>query len=119
MSETKFTPGPWEICKDGACPCKQIWSIPGDFPVATGNGVHIGAVHQHMADAPDLIYASLSDETRKANAALIAAAPDLYAALSDLMENEKFHTMVGGNPNVVEELLSRCYAALAKARGET
>jgi len=116
MSETKFTPGPWEICKDGACPCKQIWSIPGDFPVATGNGVHIGAVHQHMADAPDLIYASLSDETRKANAALIAAAPDLYAALERIVES----VARGTSGDVCQTFdFDDARDALAKARGET
>lgn len=120
MIETRFTPGPWEVCKSGACPCKQIWSIPGDFPVATGNGVHVGAVHTHMADAPDLIYASLSDDVRKANVALIAAAPDLYAALQVAKSHLLTHFGQFGlsGDEIYVAVGTEIDAALAKARGE-
>lgn len=46
------------------------------------------------------------------------AAPDLYEALSNLMENPLFQTAVGGNPNAVERMLDHARSALAKARGE-
>jgi hypothetical protein len=53
-----------------------------------------------------------------ANARLIAAAPELFEALADLMENPQFVVSVGGNPNMVATLLDRARAALAKARGD-
>jgi hypothetical protein len=90
MTETKWTPGPWKQCKNGECTCGIVWSIPGDFPVcAIGGGsifkchaqFPVAVAHTHMADAPDLIYASLPAEQAVANANLMAAAPDLYAAL--------------------------------------
>lgn len=93
--ETKFTRGPWT--SDGSL----VWV-----------GTEVG-LRELLADVD-----GSNHEKAKSNAALIAAAPDLYAALSDLMENEKFHTMVGGNPRVVEALLERCASALKKARGE-
>lgn len=49
---------------------------------------------------------------------LIAAAPDMYEALSDLMENPVFLVSIGGNPNMVDALMDRARAALAKARGQ-
>lgn len=111
MSEPKFSPGPWKACKDSACSCKQIWSIPGDFPVCSADGFHVGVVHEHMADAPDLIYQSVWEETRNANAALITAAPDLYAALSEIVVAAE----MGGYGSPA---LDDAKSALAKARGE-
>lgn len=89
MTEPKWTKGPWEQCKNGNCTCGVVWSIPGDFPVCTIGGrktfechaqFPVAVAHTHMADAPDLIYASLTAEQAVANANLMAAAPDLYEA---------------------------------------
>jgi hypothetical protein len=53
-----------------------------------------------------------------ANINLIAAAPELYEALSDIMENPLFQTAIGGSPNMVERLMDSANAALRKARGQ-
>lgn len=100
MSKTKFTPGPWTAEYDDKW---RHW-----------------VVHAHsMPVNSPLVRLSDFDDEAKHDAALIAAAPDLYEALSDLFENEKFHTAIGGNPIMVDRLIQRVWAALKKARGET
>lgn len=82
---SKFTPGPWEACnaQQGKCTCGQVWSIPGDFPVCTAREPRrpLAAAHQHMADAPDMIYQSITPEECRANALLIAAAPTMFSLI--------------------------------------
>jgi len=64
---TKHTPGPWMAEPPSKTECRPCWSIwPAD---ASGHIAHITQSHR--------------DE---ANAALIAAAPDLLAALRDVMK---------------------------------
>lgn len=60
MSNTKFTPGPWER---GGFTALEIYGVGSD----------------------KLIAEVASGEGRHANAALISAAPDLYAALTHLV----------------------------------
>ena len=98
MSETaesaerkeKFTPGPWEVTCDG-------------------NMV------EHASD--DI--ADLFGENYKANAALIAAAPDMYAALVKAVAD---YGKPGGPWNVPSEpgtWIHSATSALSKARGES
>ena len=85
--DTKFTPGPWKECRNGDCTCGHVWSIPGDFPVCTVQVPRepIAVAHENMADAPDIIYQSITPEMCAANARLIAAAPDLHDSIRDLL----------------------------------
>lgn len=73
-----FTPGPWRECgqdRDG-CSCGQIWSTTADYHLAT----------TEMNNETGFI----SPETRKANASLIAYAPELYEYASSLeAENQR------------------------------
>lgn len=68
---TKFTPGPWEAKppKFGAA----ITIYKGDFPIATTCSNTAPATMQAHRDG-----------TVKANAVLIAAAPDMFAALDSI-----------------------------------
>lgn len=83
--ETKFTKGPWEVYRHTA-----IYK-DGQCIANMGNG--------HL-------------EQMRANAALIAAAPDLYAAC-ELVIKAYGHLDELTNPHV-----QACRAALSKARGE-
>lgn len=82
------TPGPWRACKDGSCSCGHVWSIPGDFPVCSAlneKNIAVAVAHEHMADDPETIYQSITPEMCAANARLIAAAPALLDAASNLI----------------------------------
>ena len=110
MSETKFTPGPWRISR-----------------------------HGELVEIPEIsgILLCAGNATANANAALIAAAPDLYAVVEryvDYLESELFHLgppqeghICGPEGNCDADCEIRYYlqrdleqarAALAKARGE-
>ena len=92
--ETKWTPGPWVVERN-----KRTW---GWVDVA-GPSLAVGGPTQ----ATDL---TLADEvTRVAEARLIAAAPDLYAAL------EMAHLWLDFDGRFDMQVIN---AALAKARGE-
>lgn len=70
MSETRFTPGPWK---------SDFWGVVWRDPFKDSDG---RIIHQPVCDAT--VPASLGLEERKANAHLIAAAPEMYAALNAL-----------------------------------
>ena len=76
---TTHSPLPWEGC-NAECSCGQVWSIPGDFPVCTATKTGC-VVHEHMADAPDIIYQSISPELKQANAAFIVKAVNAHDEL--------------------------------------
>ncbi len=98
MSETKFTPGPWAKDKYG-----QLKNPDGNPVDVWGCGLSI---------------ASRSTET-EANAALIAAAPDLYAALEELDEVFCTQADTRDERTRARKALIAARAALAKARGES
>lgn len=104
--EVKWTPGPWSA--DG--PDGQ--DIHGAR--VNGNAEYLALVFGNAYDDNKLV---MTDETR-ANARLIAAAPELYEALRDFFENPDFICTVGGNPIRVQAMLARATLALRKARGE-
>ena len=114
MSEMKFTPGPWHYGDEDE-------SVLGVHYVDVHAGEYCTDTYRCIASAEGAFrngdFQPLDEESR-ANACLIAAAPELYAALSDIMENPQFQTAIGGNPIRVEELMIRAASALAKARGE-
>ncbi len=109
MTETKWTPGPWQASLD---------NIRGNAWYQDIDGA-IGQPDEHIGLAKVVVVIDGEDYRQgRANAHLIAAAPDLYEALSNFLENEKFQVGVGGNPNAVEKMLAQARAAIAKARGE-
>jgi len=74
------TPGPWVACgsKRGGCSCGQVWSTAVDMPVATANGI--------WGDDLAHPYGEIPAAHKLANSRLIAAAPDLLAALKPFAE---------------------------------
>lgn len=96
MSEPKFTPGPWTVRFDHdniGYPCYFIHGFSGD--------------------------AKRDVALHTANANMIAAAPDLYAALemllADIEEYQRINQLGGENNHA--QVLAR--AALAKAEGRS
>ena len=94
---TKFTPGPWAV-------------RPGFPPRGKGPlGWEVGAQDFPCVCTNYLYYAADDEEASQANARLIAAAPDMYAALQLFI--------IGANVSYVTALeIAR--AAIAKADGE-
>lgn len=86
MAEPKFSPGPWRWTND-----KYL----------AGEGGQLLIRASFMTNDVDML--------------LIAAAPDLYAALDDLLDYR------GGAESALEDdhVVDRAKAALAKARGES
>lgn len=113
MTDTKFTPGPWET-----------------FPAANYNGFAIApkgvlptlaAVERPKGIANTInITAFNFPGATEANAHLIAAAPELYAALEAAIEEiNHLRKFAGDNGAMIDDTdFVEGIAALAKARGE-
>lgn len=108
MSETNFTPGPWE--------CVPIVEPPSDLAMVGADGVAIGTILE--ADGTRSVCFDIPD------AYLIAAAPDLYAALHAAADS--LRESLDADPgrgrvwrSVQEARLKNALDALAKARGES
>ena len=113
MTETKFTPGPWEIG-----PNTNIYepALPGirdrleslGLPV-TFEALSVGKDEGQMALVP-------LDESNAANAHLIAAAPEMYgeceASLAFLEDDSR-------SPRRRAAMIRSLKATLAKARGDS
>lgn len=105
MSEAKFTPSPWV----------SYWRTSESDEADCGVFHEARPGHAHaIARCPKYV----KEETWKANGALIAAAPDLYAALVGVMElgccsDEGICGIEQSNT------WNNARAALAKARGES
>lgn len=97
----EHTKGPWEIAS-WPDPPLQIWSSPAD----TGG--------QFIA----YVYARRDVEAR-ANARLIAAAPDLLAAADELLAQLAYYCSPLDLPQEVNDAENRLQAAVAKARAGT
>ena len=113
MTETKFTPGPWEA-HDG-----QIWETYPDiddqwrFKKVLADIRHNTGWPKHQ-----------KIEGSEANAHLIAAAPELYAALEWYAEQSRLARSIYSEGDEGRHALAsdggeKALAALAKARGET
>lgn len=69
--QVRFTPGPWQAARSDPAEEADVWWI------CTGYGNH----HTEIATVP-----GGCNPHHEANAALIAAAPDLYEALRELVD---------------------------------
>ena len=98
----KFTPGPWEIIGQFE---DRIYHEPSDTVVA--QAWYPGASNKSPSPA----------DTMKANARLIAAAPDMYEALKEIARADTIAHSTGKYSLVVESCAESARAALAKADG--
>jgi hypothetical protein len=101
------TPGPWRSEGPDEDPYGEI----GVF--ADAGSRLVCELWQDDAPVPDF------NAEQRANARLIAAAPDLLAALKALTQDSRFNLVIGGNPNAVDALVKQVDEAIAKAEGRT
>lgn len=115
-SLTKFTPGPWRTDKAPFLGEAYEVRTPGACIATVGN---LGATSDHAPTAKRW------KAENKANAHLMAAAPDMYEALQQMAARLRRDADVyrkGGDPgvwNVMTRVAEMADAALAKARGES
>ena len=101
MREAMFTKGPWAL---------QEGCYPGFIEIQCGNTMSISIV----TSATDIALEQFIE--REANARLIAAAPELYEALTQLIDDLSNTDEEGLFEH--SETVIRCRLALSKARGE-
>lgn len=106
MAETKFTPGPWAYRPREFDDWGLVRGGPDGFPVAQARAGRM------MIDGEDNEHRRKGTDPYGANAHLIAAAPDLFKALEDMLP------AFVANFTYDDERAVRAFAALAKARGE-
>jgi hypothetical protein len=103
VNETKWTPGPWVV--EGTA------------------SATVAARHDGAAEIAEVIATgSMTHGERRANAHLIAAAPDLYAALADLLScasDRSWAHITSGPCRCKGCSIDRAEAALSRARGES
>ena len=104
--KSKHTPGPWRAIKRGA-DCDFIFNIATkDNPRSIANVIDAGTTEQINQ------YEKENGE-QAANARLIAAAPELLAALESC--SDALNTEAGG---LYKARIDQARAAIAKAKGE-
>lgn len=110
MSNKNWTPGPWEICNTA-----DIFT-----PLGATNAEGIEAVSTDGWHIADCDMGSMTLDEVRANAHLIAAAPDLYDALAEALAD--YDNWAAHEDNYPHEHLvvwaEKARAAIAKARGE-
>lgn len=100
MSETKWTPGPWRVDY-------QNEDNPDDERLAVFSAAY-------SDETPGICAGTKAWPLIREDADLIAAAPDLYAALESAESVLTHH----GFPDNAQSVLAAARAALRKARGE-
>lgn len=115
MSEAKFTPGPWRRVDDAQGTCGLMDPAHNGRAVAWFSSAHmpakgyVGEV-EHEVGRPQ----------REANVNLVAAAPDMYAALADFIEYERLMDEDRHTAGMLKYagMREKAIKAVAKARGE-
>ena len=112
MSDTKFTPGPWVI-ENGFDVFGPLGGESGDGIACDSNdGWQIAEVGDYLTTVNGELV-QLGFGPQRANLALIAAAPELYGALTEIMALESRDRIMP-----MGDEWGRARSALAKARGE-
>jgi hypothetical protein len=88
MSIVKHSPGPWKLCTNEQ---DQAFHIIGadSLPVASPNTIlsNDRAEWSNKKVSPKALWESVANERERANAKLIAAAPDLLCVLKELEDS--------------------------------
>ena len=108
MSKPKFTPGPWKAGKN-ACMTTVLDGHEGKTIYPKGSSYHIAWANAENSNG------DLDIETALANAALIAAAPEMYKLLAQILKYEP----KGVSLNFFDRMNPKIANVLRKARGES
>lgn len=108
MSETKFTPGPWDLFEVGnkikhLCPAKDgtsLLTVSLEYITDDNEATYFGSVYN------------------PADAHLIAAAPDMYKALERIEPIIEVLAMFSPDHESSGSIAAAVKSAIAKARGE-
>lgn len=101
MTQAKYTSGPWRF--KGFDP--EFNTVPVINSGSYDLGVHFLGTH------------GLTNEEKEANAHLIAAAPDLFDALQNIMNGITSGAIKTDYDEVMENAVIRAHKAIAKAKG--
>lgn len=110
MSEQpKFTPGPWKIRNGFDGESYEVYpaKVNGESKPNIGVWAELATVNKHPQPG----------STGKANARLIAAAPDMYEALEALQKANGANDFNGWHDSFAPAI-EKARAALTKARGQ-
>lgn len=107
MTQSKHTPGPWEVHSNNSG-----WS--GNQALGSRETTYIINRHKRGVHLSDEMH---PNEEQQANAALIAAAPDLLEALKNLRA-EVTEYFCGTRPKFLDPAMSKAFCAIAKAEGK-
>ena len=114
MSDTRWTPGPWEWLED---------RFNGGFSGLFANDEPVlYPQRRNDGDEGDAWFGTDEDyygETtlKEPDAHLIAAAPDLYEALTQCLALAELQ--YGNMDDIASHVFGKCHTALAKARGKS
>lgn len=115
MSEAKFTKGPWAVYKytDGASVvgCDGNAHVDIESLAIRPNWMNEGYSHW---DESDDNYREIGIDEQMANAHLIAAAPEMYEMLQEMIDQYDYE----GCTEYEYRLINSARELLAKARGE-
>ena len=126
---SNYTPGPWKACNDGDCGCGFVsanghpicqvtsgdWGDEYPSIRLVGNGTLDSRAEAYI---DKVVYGHVAPDTAKANASLIAAAPDLLEALKELF-NPQYWNDQYGRYDYPLEASQAARAAIAKAEGRS
>lgn len=108
---SKHTPGPWQVMNDYYGATVVLANVDGEtFPDGTSTFSYDFVCDTFPDDA-----GQVEREVAKANATLIAAAPDMAAALADMLRIIEAVRLSAGLGAKQMERVAKARAALAKA----
>jgi hypothetical protein len=120
------SPGPWSVCNNGECSCKQVWCR--DYPIASVTHGKWGDTYPAIRIVGDssleqkaepyiemIDYGEVDEATAKANSLLIAAAPTMLAVLKGLAQDPNN----AGAPAMNEILAAITLAEKGRPKNET
>lgn len=113
MTDTKHTPGPWRVTQEWQTTKDGSFGVEAPTPEGPGFPTPSATGYYAMALPPPHGRDPKSRATQEANARLIAAAPDLLAALQALIAEH-----AQDDPRRETHAQANAKRAIAKATGE-